>query len=285
MKKNVLQVLEAGLGELTEAQKKVADYILKNPTDAAFLTLDQIAGIVQTSTATVMRFAFQLGYSGYSEFQKDLQELLRNRVAPSIRLETNVKFGKADNLLFSCAEMQINNVKATVEYLSEELVTQVVDLLFAARNIYVVGLRLSHSVAHYLSQGLGRIMGNSELLVPDSDRLANRLLQLSADDVVILVSFPRYARRVVEIAQVVKKRAAKVIAITDGYHSPLAAHANIVLPCAFSSLGFHDSMLGAMFLADFLITAVALKDPDQTKKRLESMESITAELGYNVTGK
>lgn len=75
---NPILKLKDNISQLTETQRRVADYILKNPVDVAFLTVDQLALTVKTSTTTIMRLAFSLGYSGYAEFQKGLQELLRN---------------------------------------------------------------------------------------------------------------------------------------------------------------------------------------------------------------
>ena len=96
MDTTVLQRLEQKMEDLTSAQRKVADYILKNPTDVAFLTIEQLSGFIGVSVASVMRLAYTLGYTGFAQFQKDLQEILRNRVAPPTRLEVNLKkLGKA----------------------------------------------------------------------------------------------------------------------------------------------------------------------------------------------
>jgi len=94
---NPILQLKSKVSELTESQRKVADYIIKNPVDVAFLTVEQLAGLVGTSTTTIMRLTFKIGYSGYSEFQKGLQEILRNRADPNTRLEANLKDG--DNIV------------------------------------------------------------------------------------------------------------------------------------------------------------------------------------------
>src|SRR5665647_2304839 len=128
---------------MTPALCRVADYILKNPIDASFLTLDQLSLIVGTSTATIMRLTFSLGYSGYTEFQKDLQELLRDRVAPTTRLEINKKSVESSSLLTNCAEAQISNLKTMVDYLSEETVDNCLAMIQNAANIYIVSARSS----------------------------------------------------------------------------------------------------------------------------------------------
>lgn len=117
---NPIEKLQHKIGELTETQRRVADYIIKHPLDVAFLTVDQLAGVVKTSTTTIMRLTFNLGYSGYSEFQKGLQENLRNQAAPQTRFEANIKGMEEDDLWGRYAEKQINNIQNTIEMISHE---------------------------------------------------------------------------------------------------------------------------------------------------------------------
>ncbi|UOQ91907.1 hypothetical protein MUO14_15475 [Halobacillus shinanisalinarum] len=103
---NLLVNLKERISELTITQRKVADYILQNPSEVAFLTVDQLARKVGTSTTTIMRLTFTLGYTGYSQFQKGLQAILRNRTAPHTRLETNLK----DMGTRTCGDVQLASI-------------------------------------------------------------------------------------------------------------------------------------------------------------------------------
>ena len=69
--------IETHMDKLTKLQRKVADYVLSDPIQAAFMTVDQLAHAVDVSTATIVRFSLELGYSGYTEFQGELQEYLK----------------------------------------------------------------------------------------------------------------------------------------------------------------------------------------------------------------
>lgn len=282
MKLSVLKLLEEKIGSLTPAQKKVADYILKNPTEVAFLTVEQAAGIIGVSVATVMRLAYAMGYSGYAQFQKSLQELLLSRIAPPDRLEVNVKKTGKNNLLVKCAEVQIANIHKTVGFLSDKAISGALDLVFAAKNIYIIGVRGSMSPAIYLNESLNRIGVDCELLMPDTGRLQSIITNLSQEALIIAISLPRYARRTIETVTIAKSKGAKILSITDGYSSPLAILSDIFLPCAFESLSFHHSTIAAMFIADFLITSVAVKDSERTKHNLENIEKVVAEIDANI---
>ncbi|MDA8227443.1 MAG: MurR/RpiR family transcriptional regulator [Desulfitobacterium hafniense] len=283
MNLNVLQQLEKQIPTLTDSQRKVADYILKNTVEVAFLTIDQLSGVVGTSTSTIMRLAFSMGYSGYANFQKDLQELLRNRVAPSMRLHAVTKELGRNDLLAQCAENQIKNIRETVGMLSEDTLNNVLDEILSANMIYCVGMRTSYSVSHYLYQGLNRLQRNCEMVTLGNGYLPERMLSIGPSDVVIALTLPRYQKMVVNVAQLAKERGAKVISMTDGYSSPIAPFSDILLPFSYGSLAFHNSVFGAMLIADYIITSIALKQPELTRRRLEEAEEIFDKWGMLVT--
>lgn len=282
LKNNVLQLLKDKMEGLTSTQRKVADYILKNPTEAAFHTIEQLASLTGVSVASVMRLAYSLGYRGYAEFQRDLQELFRNCVAPPERLEANVqKIGK-NKLLVACAEAQIANIQKTVGFLSEEAIEEAFELIASAKRIYVCGVRGSFPAAEYLSEGLNRLGLPCEMLVPDTCHLQAILANITDEELVIAISVPRYASRTMEIVNVAKAKGAKIFAITDGYSSPFAIISDVFFACSYESVSFHNSAIGAMFLVDFLITGMAIKNPEHTKKHLQEMEKVVMMINANV---
>lgn len=283
MKKNVLDSLEKLIPKLTDAQQQIAVYILKNTVEASFLTLDQLSRIVGKSTTTVMRLALNLGYSGYAEFQRDLQELLRNRVAPVTRLEVNLKGIERQSLLVKCAEKQIDNIHRTLHNLSDDEANCAVEMIMEARKIYIIGVRTTFTAAYYLHNGLNRILNNCELIEIDSGAQYEKILNISSEDIVVAFSFPRYARITIDqVKRIKEKRGAKIIVIADGYACPLATVADITLPCGCGSLAYHNSMAGAILVSDFLITGVTLKDPINTKKRLEESEVFLKSINYHI---
>lgn len=278
---NPIEKLKTKMHELTDTQKKVADYIIKNPMDVAFYTIDQLAGIVSTSTTTIMRLTFSLGYSGYSEFQKGLQEILRSKAAPHTRLEANLKDLTNNDLWHQYAEFQINSIQNTFELITNDSLDKTIKMLVNARHIYCTGVRSGMPVAQYLTHGLNRLLGNTKLRNADQSDWIDDVAELDSSDVVIAISYPRYARRVVDLVSESKKAEATVIAITDSYSSPLAKYADVILPCSSSSLSFHNSITSSIFLADYLITAVATQNHEKIKARLDKVNDILTNINYH----
>ncbi|OIJ13839.1 transcriptional regulator [Anaerobacillus arseniciselenatis] len=273
--------LKNEISNLTASQRKVADYILKNPMEVAFLTVDQLAGLVGTSTTTIMRLTFSLNYSGYTEFQKGLQELLRNQAAPHTRLEANLKDVSESDLWNRCVENQISNINKTKEIITNETLINVLDLITSSKRVYCTSVKSGLPVAQYLTFGLNRLLGNCELVIADQSDWVDLLLNLDSNDVVIATSFPRYARRIVDFVSQAKESEAKIITITDSYSSPLIKYSDIILPCNSGSLAFHNSPIASMVVADYLISSLAINYPDRTKVRLDKVNDVLTKINYH----
>lgn len=278
---NPIIKLQEKISELTETQKRVADYIIKHPLDVAFLTVDQLAGIVGTSTTTIMRLTFSVGYSGYTEFQKGLQEILRNRAAPQTRLEANIKGMGEDNLWGRYAESQISSIQDTMNMISPEVLEETIEKIVSAERIICTSVRSGLPVAQYLTHGLNRLFGNTQLILADVSDWVDTIVNMASNDLVIAVSFPRYARRIIDFTETAKKNGVQVVSITDSYSSPLMKHSDLILPCNSSSIAFHNSAVSSMFVADYLISAIALKYPKETKERLDKVNGILTGMNYH----
>ena len=278
---NPIVKLQDSIGELTETQRRVADYIIKHPLDVAFLTVDQLAHAVKTSTATIMRLTFNLGYSGYTEFQKGLQENLRNQAAPQTRLEANIKGIKKNDLLDEHIEYQFKNIQSTLEMISNDSLEQTQELIMSSKRIICTGVRSGLPVAQYLTHGLNRLLGNTNLIVADVSDWADHIVNMDENDLIIAISFPRYARRIIDLANAAKTNNVKIISITDSYSSPIASYSDIVLTCNSSSIAFHNSAVSSIFVADYLISALAINYPEQTIKRLDKVNAILTDMDYH----
>lgn len=284
--RNLFREIEKQLPQMTRAQKLVADFISKNPMNAVFSTIDQLAHASGTSTATVVRLAIFMGYAGYADFQRELQDCLQKTMAPSHRLEERVQeFSKKNDLLSEVFMVQMKGLEETFENLSPGALKKCTGLIKKARHIYVIGSRSCFSVAHYLSFNLSRITGKCSFLNPNDSTIVEQLLQITSDDVFICFTLPRYITGVVKAADVAKSRGAHIIAVTDGYSSPLASYCEILLRINYRSYDFHNTVMPAFLIAEILISLVTAENPQSTKNKLAEAEAILAELNTHINVK
>ena len=276
-----VEKIKAAIPGMTSAQKKVADFIIKNPFDSAFVTVDQLATSVDTSTTTIMRLMTYLDYSGYTEFQKALRETLRNKVAPSIRLETNLKEVDSSNLWGQCYDRQMHNIQETLSLISPEILDKAVTDIVGAAKVYFTAAREGMMVAHYLHTSFVRMFGNCQLLNSEVvTEWSNIVPGIDSTALVFAISYPRYSKHLLELVRVSHDRKAKVITITDSYSSPLSEHADLIFPCLCNSLAFHNSPISAMVIADSMINVAALRYASLIKPRLDVANETLGKFDY-----
>ena len=99
MKRNLLKEIEERIPSFSKGQKLISAYILENYDKAAYMTAAKLGSIVKVSESTVVRFAIELGFAGYPEFQHSLREIVRTKLTSFQRIEvTNSLIGDGDVL-------------------------------------------------------------------------------------------------------------------------------------------------------------------------------------------
>lgn len=278
---NPLKIIEEKMNHLPSSQKVTADYIMKYPADVAFLTVNQLATKVNVSTATVMRLATNLGFSGYSELQESLRSTVFDNNSPEYRLEKNKALMKDANLWDKVVHYNVEKIHNVKQVVTAEKLEEAKSLIQNARNIYCLGVRSGLPITHYLSYGLNRIMGNTRLLSPEE--FIDEYHKFDSRDLLIVASFPRYAQSVVATTSIAKQQGGlQVLAFTDSYSAPIAQFADLVIPCDSESLSFHNSPLSSIVVAEYLITALANQDTESVREKFEKTNRVLKGLNYHL---
>ena len=186
-------------------------------------------------------------------------------------------------LMKDCYEMQLANIKDTQAMISPELMTKVIEQIQNANKIYVVGMRSSFTAAYALSQGLNQLLGNCDMAANSQGTFEDKVLDITEDDLLIAISFPRYSKYTVELFKALKEeRNVHTIAITAEDDSPMQMHADILIPCKHNSMSIHNSMSGAMFVVELILTAISSSMPEKTKLRLNEAAGIFKKLKFHL---
>lgn len=271
---DLMRIIQGKFARLSKGQKLIAEYILKHYDKAAFMTAAKLGVSVGVSESTVVRFANQLGYEGYPELQKALQELIKNKLTTAQRIELSSDFIESNNALRGVLKSDIENIRATMEKISYSDFEGTVNSILRAKRIYIVGLRSSAALAEFLGFYLNLILDNVKVVSYGISDIFEQMLNIGSGDCVIGIGFPRYAIRTVETLNFGKSRGADVIAITDGVLSPLAAKADYTLICESNMASFVDSLVAPLSVINALIIAVGLREKDKISQTFNELEQI-----------
>jgi len=275
---NILVKISDTFQELTPSQRKVAQYVYHNINEAFLLNSFQIAKTANVSEATVTRFLTNLGFSGFSEFKREIARQVLESFSTTQRLAESAEDLKARGNVFSeILQGDIENIQTLTATISDQLFEQAVNELCSARSIYVLGLRSSYALAFYLTFDLRFFLDKVILIKPGIGDMPEQVLGVTKDDVLVVISFRRYTRESFDIAEKIKKRAGFVIALTNSELSPVAKLADVTLVASTNIPTYIESYTAPMSLINALITAIALRKKDQAISALNKLETTLEE--------
>ena len=272
----LLQRLNHSGKRLSKSHRRIAECIVTHYDKAAFMTASKLGEYVGVSESTVVRFAAALGYDGFPQLQKALQELIRHRLTATQRLEMTGDMGHAQ-VLNKVLKTDIQNIRTTLDELDLATFDAVIESILQARNLYVLGLRASAPLAEFFGHYLNFIFPNVHTVTSGVSDVFEQIARISDEDVLIGISFPRYTSHTVKAMKFARSRGATLIAITDGPLSPLHAEANLCLMAKSDMASFVDSLAAPISLINALIVALSQRRRTQVTDYFDQMENIWSE--------
>lgn len=272
---NLLARLNEKYPALSKGQKRLAEFIADHYDKAVFMTAAKLGAEAGVSESTTVRFATQLGYDGFPEFHRALEELVRNRLNSIQRMEVTYGRVPQEKILDTVLQSDIDKIKLTLEQIDRKAFRQAVDTMLGARTIYVVGIRSCAPLAEFLGFYLNLIFEDVRLLhTSSSSELFEQMIRISEEDVIIGISFPRYSMRTLKALEFANNRRAKVITITDSIHSPMNLYSSCCLISRSDMASIVDSLVAPLSVINALVVALSMRKQKEVMETLESLEEI-----------
>ncbi|HHT65015.1 MAG: MurR/RpiR family transcriptional regulator [Caldicoprobacterales bacterium] len=275
-KQDLIHRIESSYKRMSKGQKLIAEYILNNYDKAAFMTASRLGEVVGVSESTVVRFANVLDYEGYPKLQKALQEMIRNKLTTVQRIEMSSELDQSQ-VLRNVLKADMHNIRQTIEEINNEDFNHVVNRFLQAQHIYVLGLRSASPLAQFMGYYLNFIFSNVKIVTSGVNDIFEQLFHIGEGDLLIGISFPRYASRAIEAMKFSKEQGADTVAITDTMLSPLTAYADYSLLARSDMASFVDSLVAPLSLINALIVAIGQTKKTQISTDFHKLESIWAD--------
>ena len=272
MKESIFEKIRSA--DFSKGQRKIADYILSHEKQAFSMTAAELAKAAAVSEATVVRFAYNLGFDGYHQFQKNLADQAKNSLTAVERMELVSVKGKGDAIktVLKSDMAKIEHTMSQIDYDSFNIAVQA---LLNAKNIYIAGVRSSAALVTFADFYFNLLFENCHGITGyGGEDITQKLFHAGEKDVVLGISFPRYSSGMVKAMEFAKKKGAFVISLTDSKHSPIVQHSSCVLLADSDMDSFTDSLVAPMSVLNALIFAVGYSMKDKTKQIFDELENI-----------
>ena len=258
---------------LSPGQRRIAQYLIEHITEAAFLSITDLADRVGVSQPSVTRFAAAVGFSGYPALRERLQAI----ALATLGSAPGISAADRSNELQAAVDAEIENLEnLRRDFADPDQVIAVGRALSGSAPLTVLGLRISGSLAEYFAYAARRIHPDVRLVTRGGSTAFDALLQSRAAGGTWVLAFgmPRHAQETLRAIQVAREAGLKVALITDLALGPLADEADATFATGTGSRLVFDSYAAPVVMGAALLQAMSDADPERTQARLEEYEHV-----------
>ena len=278
MNSDILSLLQEKSATFSKGQRLIARYITESYDKAAFMTANRLGKTVGVSESTVVRFAVELGYEGYPQMQKAMQEMVVNRLTSVQRIEVAHDRIANQDIVSMVLQADMDKLSMTKETLDREEFQSAVDAILRARSIYILGVRSAATLASFLGYYLNYLFPNVHIVTASgASEMFEQIVGVGPEDAVIAFSFPRYSTTTAKGAQYCRSTGATVIGITDNRLSPLGQNCDRILLTKSDMVSLVDSLVAPLSVVNALIVALAAGREQELEKTFNTLEKVWEE--------
>lgn len=261
--------------KMSKGQKKLAKYITSNYDTAVFMTAAKLGSVVGVSESTTVRFATLLGYSGFPEFHKALEDVVKEKLHSVQRIEISASKMTKTQVLETVMNSDAKKIRLTLDTISKSAFEEAVESIMVARRIYILGIRTCTPLANFLGFYLNLLFNDVTVVSTNSaSEIFEQMINISNKDLLIGISFPRYSMRTLKAMEFANDRNAKVISITDDKNSPLNLYSSCNLLARSDMATVVDSLVAPLSVINALIVSLCMKKADYVTDKLNTLDKI-----------
>lgn len=270
--------------ELSGTDKTVLDFMLKNKKQVCFLTSNEIAEKLGVSASTVVRLSKKLGYANFTTFKKTFQreQTEQDFDDPSLeipyeKIKQYEKLTDAD-LIAAVRQNVLGNIKKDITNDTTATFIEAAEIISKAKRVFIVGFRACSGFAASFGVMLSCIRPGV-LVIGNHQPLVDCLIDLTAEDVLIAISFKRYSSDTIFASEMAKDAGCEVIAMTDSYAAPIAQGAAKVIISNIDNLSFFNSYVSFIMNMETIVALVSKRNKELNENRLMKMEDYLERTG------
>ena len=262
--------------------------MLDDPNSVAVRSISELAAEFSISTSSLTRLAQKLGFPGFpglqAIFRQDINERKHyySEQVERYLYSADQTSDNGDLPLQRVVQSEWSNVMMTRESFDNEQFQKAVSLLVGSRNISILGLRSSHSLAFYFAYYMRMIREGVSVVDTTGSIMAESLVDCNAGDTLFAIGVSPYTRLTIEACRVAKKRGVNVVVLTDRRSSDLAYEADSLLLISAQKDFFFSSVTSGMLYLKAILSEMALRLGDKAIQRLRDHEAILHEMEIEV---
>ncbi|MCM2561304.1 MurR/RpiR family transcriptional regulator [Lutimaribacter sp. EGI FJ00015] len=256
----------------------LAQWLAGRPEELAFNSVRSLAQQSGANANTVVRLSRTLGFAGYEECRRAVQDALRNTSEVYGQRAKALSQGGCDGVLTRIHEAGRQNLDALFSANGQAAINRAAELMLGARHVHVIGVRSCFAVADYMLYTARMAFDNFGERAGAPGDIRDRIGATTPEDVVMSITFPHYSVETIAAHELAQRRGARTIAVTDGPASPIALGAEVLICPQMQGPQHLPSLLTAFALTEAIVTAMVARS-DSAPDRIMSFEKRLLESG------
>ena len=262
---------------LSPSFRKIADFILTSHQRVAFMSASRLARYLGVDVATVTRFAQQLGYDGYTQLIREIQEKVLEEMREA-RAPVTDRLDAAQDPFTHTLWHDWANLQKTIKNIPPDQAEAAIAALHRANRIYLVSEGAGGGIAIAVAAYLNMIKPGTHALTNGPFDLALSLKDLGPDDLVIGIGFTTYAYGATKALEYAQKKGAMSLGIISQADCPIGGVADILISCSATEEGYLPSLTGIASILFALVYTLLLDDPELYNQKLMQFQDAYADL-------
>jgi DNA-binding MurR/RpiR family transcriptional regulator len=276
-----MQRISDRYNDLTRSGKRIADFFNRNQDESCFLSAAEVAGRLDLSEATVVRFARTLGYPSYPAMRTHIQQHLRQRITHSSRLRSRLQDMRESGDIFErLTATEMDYLSQALESVDRMALKEAVQLIREHKRIFVFGLGPALSLVDLLEIRLKRFGKDIVPLRSAGREVLDSLLMMTSDDLIFVICFQHTNPTLKLILDYSKKMGASIIALTDTFKPALSVQADVIISALRGPMGEFHSLVVPMTVINTLLLSLADSEQEKIMPLLDKLDALRDQLRF-----
>ncbi|MEQ3553371.1 MurR/RpiR family transcriptional regulator [Pseudonocardia nematodicida] len=268
----------ATAGELSARERAVTEFLLNRPTEAVTASAVELAALVGTSDATVVRTAQALGYRGFRELKRAVLEMLTERRDPAQALDRRLKNIGSGRVLDRVLADGADLLRRMPEAIDAADVDRAVDVVVRAQRVVAYGIGPAASTARYLATELPRLGRRAAVIETTGFRLADDLLGIGPGDAIVVFAPLRLFREIEVLVAHAREEGVPVVVVTEALGPALRDRVDVVIATPPSTSAAVGENFASWVIAHSLVLELATRDGTGSVATRHRLNRLRAEI-------
>lgn len=275
MEKNILARMLREYDSFTRSERKIADYVLEHQKETQYISITDLSAECDVAVSTVSLFCRKLKLAGFNDFKLELARAALPGGTNTGQLAGEILPGDSLGVVMGKVLHSVQDELSNAYHmLSETAVISAADLLRGAGQVLCLG-QGNHAVVALAAWAQFSTTSPKFKTIQDSHMQTVALSTLSREDVVLYFSYSGATHEVLEAAEIIRGRGAKLILVTRYLNSPASAYADTVLLCGPAEqpfqFGSSAALIAQLYVVEVLLSEFIRRDPEQAERNRQSV--------------